>query len=55
MYNSETNMVEESINIKFDLKDPDSQMLELIDSFGKIELTAKLETSLVPKRKFDAL
>jgi len=55
MYNSEINMVEESINIKFDGKEPDSQMSELIASFAEIELTEKLETSSVPKRIYDAL
>lgn len=35
-YNSETKMVEESIHIKFDEKELDNKMSELVQSFSKI-------------------
>jgi hypothetical protein len=33
-YNSKTHMVEESIHVKFDDKEPNNKMLELIESFA---------------------
>lgn len=36
VYNFETKMVEESIHIKFDDKEPNSKMLDLVQSFSEI-------------------
>lgn len=36
VYNSETNMIEEYLHIKFDDKEPDSKLLELVQFFYKI-------------------
>jgi hypothetical protein len=36
VYNSETKTVEESIDIKFDDKESDNKMLELVESFADI-------------------
>jgi len=38
VYNSETNTVEESIHIKFDDKEPNNKMLELVESFADIQI-----------------
>jgi hypothetical protein len=39
VYNSETKTVEESIDIKFDDKEPDNKMLELVESFADIQIS----------------
>lgn len=55
VYNLETNIVKESIHIKFDDKESDNQISELVDSFVEIEFTAEPETSSVPNGTSDAL
>src|SRR4030043_238255 len=39
VYNSETNMVEETIHVKFDDKEPDSEMSELSKNFAGIQIS----------------
>jgi len=41
VYNFETNTMEESIHIKFDDKNPDNRISELVDSFADIEIYAE--------------
>jgi len=41
VYISETKIVEESIHVKFDDKDPNNQISELEDGFTDIEICAK--------------
>jgi len=47
VYNFETNIVEESIHINFDVKDSDNKILELVDSLIDLEISAEPETSYV--------
>jgi len=39
VYNSETQCVEESMHIKFDDKDPESEIPELVECFGDIQVS----------------
>ena len=39
MYNSETNTVEESAHVKFDDKESDNKMLELVETFADIQVS----------------
>ena len=42
MYNSETHVIEESMHIKFDDKEPDNEMSELVESFADIKITEEV-------------
>jgi len=42
VYNSETHVIEESMHIKFDDKEPDNEMSELVESFADIKITEEV-------------
>jgi hypothetical protein len=52
VYNSETNIVEELIHVKFDEKEHDNKMSKLVESFVEFQIT---EEASAPNQAFEAL